>query len=91
MSRLTEKLTQARGVVGRQTAKIEARADAIIAQEPLIEAQTDEAFAGHEAMLSEAQKGLDALKRELALVSNDPLASSGDSPEVERDATSFQR
>jgi hypothetical protein len=86
MSRLSEKLERARGVVGRQTAKIEARADAILAQEPLLEKQTDDAFAGHEAMLSEAQKGLDALKRELALVSNDPLESSGESLEELKEA-----
>jgi hypothetical protein len=82
MSRLSEKLQLARGVVGRQTAKIEARADAIIAQESLLEAQTDEAFAGHEALLNEAQRGLDALKRELALMSNDPLQGSGSSQEA---------
>ena len=83
MSRLTEKLKQASGVVGRQTARIEARADAIIAREPQIEAQTDQAFSLHDAMLNEAEKGLDALARELALVSNAPLGGYGASSDAE--------
>jgi hypothetical protein len=81
MSRLTEKLKMASGVVGRQTARIEAKADAIIAREPELEKQTDNAFAKHDALLNDAAKGLDALERELALVSNDPLESSGASQE----------
>lgn len=76
MDRLTEKLKAAGGVVARQTAKIEARADAIIAREPVLEAQTDRAFAPHEALLSEAEQGLDTLYQKLALVSNDPLGNS---------------
>lgn len=81
MSRLTEKLQMARGVVGRQTAKIEARADDLIAREEAIEAQTEQAFSGHESILSDAERGLDALERQLALLSNDPLESSGGSRE----------
>lgn len=81
MSRLTEKLTQAAGVVARQTVKIEGRADAIIAREGLIERRTDEAFTPHERLLSEAEKGLDAVERALAVVSNGaPLEPSTDSP-----------
>lgn len=82
MDRLSEKLKAASAVVGRQTAKIEARADALIAREAAIEAKTDKAFSPHEAVLDDAAKGLDALERQLALLSNDPLASSGDSQEA---------
>jgi hypothetical protein len=77
MSRLTEKLKAASQVVGRQTAKIEARADAILAREPLLERHTDQAFSPHEALLYEAEQGVDALGRQLALLSNaDPLEHS---------------
>jgi hypothetical protein len=86
MSRLSEKLKMASGVVGRQTARIEAKADAIIAREPELEKQTDNAFALHDALLNDAARGLDALERELALVSNDPLGSSGESSQ-ERQTT----
>jgi hypothetical protein len=79
VSRLSEKLKQASGVVGRQTARIEAKADAIIAREPELEKQTDSAFALHDALLNDAARGLDALERELATVSNNPLGSSGGS------------
>jgi hypothetical protein len=86
MSRLSEKLTKAAGVAGRQTVKIEARADSLIAREAVIESKTEQAFAPHEALLSDAEKGLDVVERSLALLSNDPLASSGSSPEVEQPA-----
>ena len=81
MSRLSEKLKAASQVVGRQTARIEAKADAIIAREPELEKQTDNAFALHDALLNDAARGLDALERELATVSNDPLRGSGESSE----------
>lgn len=80
MDRLTEKLTQAGGVVARVTAAIEAKADAVIAREAVLNQKTTAAFAPHITMLDEAQAGLDALERQLALVSNDPLPSSGGSP-----------
>ena len=72
VSRLGDKLQQARAVAPRQAAKIEARADAIIQSEPDIEKQTDEAFAPHESLLDEAQKELEGLKNELAIMTNNP-------------------
>src|ERR1700691_1938052 len=89
MDRLSEKLKAASAVVGRQTAEIEARADALIAREAEIEAKTDTAFAPHEAVLDDAAKGLDALERQLALLSNDPLDGSGSSPAVEEKPATF--
>jgi hypothetical protein len=80
MSRLTDKLTQAAAVAPRQAAKIEARADAIIAREPRIEQRTDEVFSPHEAVLAEAEHGLDTLDHSLRQMSNaDPLQASGGS------------
>jgi DNA-directed RNA polymerase subunit L len=94
MSRLTEKLKAASEVVGRQTAKIEARADAILAREPLLEHQTDAAFSPHEALLDEAEQGVDALGRQLALLSNNPPLEHSTplpaSPEVEPAASQPQ-
>jgi hypothetical protein len=86
-TRLTEKLQRAAGVVGRQSAKIEARADALIAREEDIERRTDASFSPHEAILDAAESGLDGLDAKLKLMSNDPLASSGGSPAVEQGAT----
>ncbi len=37
-----------------------------------------------ESILDDAEKGLDAVERKLALLSNDPLQASGSSPEVEQ-------
>jgi hypothetical protein len=81
VDRLTEKLTKAGGVVARVHANIEARADAVIAREGELNDKAVKAFDPHNAMLDDAQKGLDALERQLALVSNDPLPSSGSSLE----------
>jgi hypothetical protein len=72
MSRLSEKLALAAAVAPRQAAKIEARADKLIASERGIETQTDEAFAPHEALLAEAESSLADLKHELATMSNLP-------------------
>jgi hypothetical protein len=81
MSRLSEKLAAAAAVAPRQAAKIEARADAIIASEPELEAMTDDAFSAHEALLDEARKGVQDLKHELATMSNHPpLERSEGSP-----------
>lgn len=79
LSRLTEKLALAAAVVPRQAAKIEARADALIAREPLIAKKTDDTFAPHEQMLDAAERGLETLDKSLALMSNggDPLPGSG--------------
>jgi hypothetical protein len=86
MSRLSEKLAAAAAVAPRQHAKIEERADRVIAREPEIERQTDQAFILHERMLDDAENGLAALERELATMSNNPplehSAPSAASPEV---------
>ena len=84
MSRLTDKLAAAAGGAKRQTDKIEARADSIIAREAVIERKTDQAFAPHEGILSEAERGLDEVERALGQMSNGPLPASGGSPEVEQ-------
>ncbi len=81
MSRLTEKLERARGVVGRVSATIEAKADEVIAREEVIARRTQEAFAGHDEHLNDAMAGLDALERELGQISNVvPSNASGASP-----------
>lgn len=81
MSRLSEKLAKAAGVAQRQTVKIEARADSLIAREEAIEAKTHQAFAPHEAILNDAEKGLDEVEASLRLLSNGaPLEPSTDSP-----------
>jgi len=72
MSRLTEKLEAAGSVARRQHSKIEERADRVIAREADIERQADEAFLPHERMLDEAENGLAALGKELAVLSNNP-------------------
>ena len=83
MSRLGDKARAAAAVAPRQAARIEARADAIIAQESGIEKETDEAFAPHEALLSEAQTALGDVKHALAVVSNGaPLPASIGSSEA---------
>jgi hypothetical protein len=87
MDRLSEKLSRAGGVVQRQTERIEARADRLIAREAEIEARTDRSFDAHDTMLNDAERGLDGLDRKLALVSNDPLQASGGLPEVGQDVT----
>lgn len=81
LGRLTDKLALAAAIAPRQHAKIEARADKIIAAEPEIEKMTDESFGPHEALLDEAQKALDDLKSQLATMSNlPPLSGSDGSP-----------
>jgi len=83
VDRLSEKLAKAGGVVARVHANIEAKADAVIAREEVLTKRTTEAFSPHHAMLDDAAKGLDALEAQLALVTNDPLPSSGASLEGE--------
>jgi 6-phosphofructokinase len=78
MGRLSDKLALAAAIVPRQAAKIEARADAIIAAEADLEKQTDESFSPHETMLDEARAGLDDLKHQLATMSNLPPLSASD-------------
>lgn len=86
MSRLSEKLKMAGGVVGRVHAKAEARADEVIAREPVINERIEDVFAGHFHHLEEADKALDALERDLALMGNEPLESSGGSREGDGEA-----
>ena len=82
MSRLSEKLARAGGVAKRLSDTIEARADALIARETELERRTEAVFSPHESILQEAESGLDAVERDLALMSNDPLQPSGASQEV---------
>jgi hypothetical protein len=83
MGRLSDKLALAKGIAPKHAAAIEARADAIIAADPEMGKLTDEAFAPHESLLDEAQKGLDDLKKELATMTNNPpLSESDSSPKV---------
>lgn len=77
MSRLRDKLELASGVVARVSAKIEAKADEVIAREAVIDGRTEEAFAPHYAHLDDAMAGLDELERELGQMTNDPLKGSG--------------
>jgi hypothetical protein len=81
VSRLTEKLKQAGGVAGRLHAKAEARADEVIAREPVINERIEDVFAGHFQHLEDAEKALDALERDLAQMGNEPTQSSGRSPD----------
>ena len=87
MSRLSDKLMQAGGVARRLTTTIEARADSLIARETELEKRTEEVFSPHESILRDAEKGLQAVERQLALLSNDPLESSGASPEAVQGAS----
>lgn len=77
MSRLRDKLSQAKGVVKRVSDDIEAAADDLIAREAALLKGKDAAFAPHLAILSDARAGLDELEQELRQFSNsDPLESS---------------
>ena len=78
--RLDEKLQQAAGVVDRVTVYVEQRADAVIAREAAIKNRTKTIFDAKDAILDDADKGLDGVEAKLALVANDPLPSSGSSP-----------
>jgi hypothetical protein len=82
MGRLSEKMAAAAAVAPRQAAKIEARADRIIAAEPEIERMTEESFSAHEAILAEAERGLGDVLHALAGSTNGaPLELSSASPE----------
>lgn len=89
MDRLTEKLNKAAGVVGRATARLEERADLLIAREEAIEHRSERIFGAHHAVLDQGDAGMDTLESKLALLSNDPLESSGESPQVDP-ATTFR-
>jgi hypothetical protein len=83
MSRLSEKLKLAGGVAGRLHAKAEARADEVIAREPVIAERIEDVFAGHFQHLEDAEKAIDALDRDLALMGNEPPGPNFGSSEVE--------
>lgn len=77
MSRLSDKLAQAGGIVARQSKAIEDRADALIAREAVIQDRTNKAFSGHETWIDSTNKDLDALEKQLELLNNAaPLDSS---------------
>jgi len=79
MSRLRDKLTQAKNICAEVTATIEARADSLIAKRDGLAAKTDQAFAPHENLLNEAEAGLNEVEEALRVLSNGgpPLADSG--------------
>lgn len=70
IDRIKEKLAKAAGVGGRVAANIEAKADALIARESVLEAKTAQAFAGHEAIADHAHSELDAIEGALNQLSN---------------------
>jgi hypothetical protein len=72
MSRLRDLVAQAAAVAPRRAASIEARARALIASEPDLEAEEREAFGMHESVLNEASASIDDLKHALAPLSNNP-------------------
>lgn len=80
-SRLADKLKRAGGIVARQSAKIEERLDKLLAKEPLLEKQTDEAFSAHEAMISDIEKGVDRFAHDLAPITNGSPFQDGTKPE----------
>jgi hypothetical protein len=80
MDRLSAKLEAAAGVVGRVTADLEHRADHVISREASISKRGEQLFAAKHAILDSADAGLDGIEAKLALLSNDPLESSGPSP-----------
>ncbi len=70
IDRLKEKLAKAAGVGGRVAAKIEAKADALIEREGMLEAKTDQAFAPHEAIADQAATQLDEIEAAVNILSN---------------------
>lgn len=70
IDRLKEKLAKAAGVGGRVAAKIEAKADALIAREADLETKADHAFAPHEAIADQASASLDEIEAAVNLLSN---------------------
>jgi hypothetical protein len=70
IDRLREKALQAKGVVPRVVASIEAELDDVIAAEADLAKQKDEAFAPHKAALAETKAELDGVKDALNIMSN---------------------
>ena len=72
MSKLSDLVAQAAEVAPRQSAKIEARARAIIEGEPALVTLQNESFGLHEAILAEAESTMHDLKHSLATLTNNP-------------------
>ena len=70
IARLKKKLNRASGVAQRAIEAIEAEADALIAEEDVLKAQTEEAFSPHKAVIAEAKTEVQAIKDSLNLMSN---------------------
>jgi hypothetical protein len=82
MDRLAAKLERAAGVVGRITAKLEDKADFVIAREDAIDKRGERLFDAKHAVLDAADAGLDKIEAQLARLSNDPLPVSTSSQEA---------
>lgn len=87
VDRIKSKALQARGVVPRVLAKVEAGLDEIIGEEPKLNQHSEEAFAPHLAAIAETKTELDGIKTALDLMSNggpalDPLPESGGEPKA---------
>jgi len=74
--RLTDKLDHVDAVFKRIHAKVEARADALIAREGGLMDKIEKAFAPREAMLDQRAADLDKLEASLTQMANDPLPGS---------------
>jgi hypothetical protein len=70
MDRLKEKLAKAASAGSRLAAKIEAKADALIAREGELEDKTDKAFAVHEQIMDAAGAQLDEVENALNQLTN---------------------
>lgn len=82
VERIKSKALQARGVVPRVIAKVEANLDEVIAAEPALDQQNDAAFAPHFAAIADTKTELDGIADALNIMSNggpalDPLHGSG--------------
>lgn len=77
VDRLTEKLNKVAGLANRVTSKLEERCDLMIEREGAIEQRTNRLFEAKHAILDDAERGLDAIEKHLAILSNDPLGGSG--------------
>ena len=81
IDRIKSKALQARGVVPRVIAKVEADLDSVIAAEPELDKQRDTAFAPHFSALADTKIELAGIADALNLMSNggpalDPLPGS---------------
>ena len=81
VGRLEEKLARVAGIAQRVTEHVETRADRVLEREPQLLQRSEQVFAAKNALLDDAEKALDRVERAMGLISNDPLQSSGSSPE----------